>query len=66
MKKDLNFKDRTIVITGGATGIGYATAKAFYLLDANIVICGRTESKLIEAEKSLFNTRKKTQNIVYK
>jgi len=40
----------TILITGGATGIGFALAKAF-LKDNTVIICGRRKEKLAEAEK---------------
>jgi len=55
--KEYNFIGKTIVITGGATGIGFVIAKTFSQLGANIVICGRRESKLNKAERSLVNTR---------
>ena len=48
---------KTILITGGGSGLGLAMAKAFARSGANIAICGRTEEKLkkamleIEAEK---------------
>lgn len=34
----MNFKDQIVLITGGAAGIGKATAKAFNKLDATVVI----------------------------
>lgn len=41
------------VITGGATGIGYATAKYLPKENSLIIISGRRENKLIEAQKAL-------------
>lgn len=41
------------VITGGATGIGYATAKYLPKENSLIIISGRNENKLIEAQKTL-------------
>ena len=41
--------DNTILITGGATGIGLALAEQFVQLDNTVIICGRREQKLIEA-----------------
>jgi len=60
--KEINFNGKTIVITGGATGIGFVIAKTFSQLGANVVICGRKESKLKKAEESLVNSR----NIIQK
>ena len=48
-----NFKDKVIVITGGATGIGYGFAKAFGKEGAKIVISARREDRLQEAIESL-------------
>lgn len=39
-------KNKTILITGGGSGLGLEMAKKFAFLGANIAICGRTESKL--------------------
>jgi NAD(P)-dependent dehydrogenase (short-subunit alcohol dehydrogenase family) len=41
------------VITGGTTGIGLATAKEYLAEGAKVVITGRTEKTLREAEKEL-------------
>lgn len=40
----------TILITGGATGIGLALADAFLQEGNTVIICGRRESKLREAQ----------------
>ncbi len=44
-----NFKNKVIVITGGATGIGFALAKQFGNEGAKIVICGIREDKVTGA-----------------
>ncbi len=44
---------RTAVITGGATGLGYAVAEQFLHQGDNVVLNGRTESKLIDAARQL-------------
>lgn len=50
-----NYKDKVIVITGGATGIGFGYAKAFGQEGAKIVISGRRENRLQEAVTELEN-----------
>ena len=44
---------QTVIITGGATGIGFAVAEQFLERDANVVLNGRTESKLRAAAERL-------------
>jgi len=43
--KDL-YKDKTVFVTGGGSGINLGVAKNFAALGANIAICGRTQEKL--------------------
>lgn len=47
----MDISGNTVLITGGATGIGYAFAE--YLLKAGneVIICGRREDRLLEAKK---------------
>ena len=42
-----------ILITGGATGIGFSIAKEFIDSGNEVIICGRREQKLEEAKKKL-------------
>ncbi len=44
---------QTVIITGGATGLGYAIAEGFLHTGANITINGRTRSKLESAAQKL-------------
>lgn len=46
-------KGRTALITGGASGIGYAIADAFARNGCNIIITGRNESKLQQARECI-------------
>jgi uncharacterized oxidoreductase len=50
----------TVLITGGATGIGLALAKAFIHGGSEFIVCARTEEHLKEAKKILpsLHTRK--------
>lgn len=43
----------TILITGGSTGIGLAMAETFIRAGNDVLICGRRESKLLEAKHQL-------------
>ena len=46
-------KDQTVIITGGGTGMGKAMAFLAARLGANVVLCGRTASKLEEAQAAM-------------
>ena len=48
---DMNIKGRTVVITGGGTGIGKATALEFLKEGCNVAICGRRQEKLDQTKK---------------
>jgi len=48
MLKEGTFQDKTIVITGGGTGLGRSMGETLLGLGANLVICGR-RSDVIEA-----------------
>ena len=38
----------TLLITGGASGIGYALSKHFLTLNDEVIMCGRRESRLFQ------------------
>lgn len=46
IRDQLDFTGRTAIVTGGATGIGFATALQFARLGASTVICSRTADEL--------------------
>lgn len=48
----MNIEGNTILITGGATGIGFALAEAF-VKNNEVIICGRRENKLKEAKDKI-------------
>ena len=43
----------TVLITGGATGIGFALAEAFADAGSEVILCGRRRSKLQQAKTKL-------------
>ncbi|HUL62847.1 MAG TPA: SDR family NAD(P)-dependent oxidoreductase, partial [Methanocella sp.] len=43
----------TILITGGATGIGLALAEEFIKAGSEVIVCGRTEASLAAAKEKL-------------
>ena len=47
--------NRTALITGGSSGIGYAIAESFIKNGATITICGRNEKKLISSKNSIIS-----------
>lgn len=49
----MNLKGKTAVITGGNSGIGYATAKILKENGAQVIITGRSEDKVITAANDL-------------
>jgi uncharacterized oxidoreductase len=55
----MELSGNTILITGGASGIGYAFAERFLAAGSEVIICGRREDKLREAQEKhpQFHTR---------
>ncbi len=56
MSPTTNNTPQTVIITGGATGLGYAVAEQFLQQGDNVVLNGRTETKLIHAVQQLGQT----------
>ena len=53
MLKENSLKDKTILVTGGATGLGKSMAKYFLELGANIVIASRKQESLDKTANEL-------------
>lgn len=53
----MDFTNKNVVITGGSTGIGLATAKAFIGAGANVWITGRNAENLQKANAEINNPR---------
>lgn len=49
----MNLHNRTVLITGGATGIGLALARRFVASGNKVIICGRREERLEAARREL-------------
>ena len=49
----MDFKGKTVVITGGSEGVGRATAHAFADAGANLVLAARTRKNLEEGAEEL-------------
>lgn len=56
----MNFSNKNVVITGGTTGIGFATAKAFINAGANVWITGRKADNLEKAAAEINSPNLKT------
>lgn len=50
---DFELEGKTVVVTGGSKGIGFATAMTFLQEGAKVAICARREEELTEAVKEL-------------
>jgi uncharacterized oxidoreductase len=47
----MEISGNTVLITGGATGIGFALAELFLKSGNKVIICGRREERLLEAQR---------------
>ncbi len=51
----VNLKDKTVLVTGGTSGIGEATGRAYAAAGADVVITGRDEQRGQQIVESLVN-----------
>ena len=58
--------NNTILITGGGAGIGFAIAETFIKAGNEVLICGRRESKLLEAKQKYPQLRTRVCDIAKK
>jgi uncharacterized oxidoreductase len=49
----LNIDGNTVLITGGATGIGFALAETFVGAGSEVIVCGRRKGRLENAKRKL-------------
>jgi NAD(P)-dependent dehydrogenase (short-subunit alcohol dehydrogenase family) len=56
----MNFTNKNVIIIGGTTGIGFATAKEFITAGANVWITGRNALNLEKAAIEINSTKLKT------
>jgi uncharacterized oxidoreductase len=49
----LDIGGNTVLVTGGATGVGFALAEKFVNAGSVVIVCGRRKSKLQAAKQKL-------------
>lgn len=49
----MDLSEKTVLITGGSSGIGLGLAQAFHDRGSNVILCGRNEETLAAAAESL-------------
>jgi uncharacterized oxidoreductase len=47
----MKFSNKTVLVTGGTSGIGLGIAEAFYQSKSKVIVCGRNRQKLSAVEK---------------
>jgi NADP-dependent 3-hydroxy acid dehydrogenase YdfG len=60
----MEFQGKTILVTGGGSGIGLASAQAFHNLGAKVAICGRNKTKLDKASELISKSKERVLSLV--
>ena len=60
-----NFKNKTVLITGGATGIGLEIASTLFKINSNIIICSRDNKKFNKAKDYIYKNNPKSSGELY-
>ena len=63
---NIDFENKTILITGGSKGIGLELAKQFLELNANVCICSRNKKNLNSARIKLSKNLYKNKLLIIK
>tara|TARA_Y100001958_G_scaffold153556_1_gene141225 strand:+ start:1292 stop:2056 length:765 start_codon:yes stop_codon:yes gene_type:complete len=63
--KKINFKNKTVVISGGGTGIGYQIAKSFLEAQAKVIILGRRKEVLQKSIDKLIKETKISESMAF-
>jgi NAD(P)-dependent dehydrogenase (short-subunit alcohol dehydrogenase family) len=60
----VNLSGKTVVITGGSSGIGLATAKAFAAKGAHVALVARDPARLAAAKTAVEGARSESTRVV--
>lgn len=53
IKLNMQFRNQTVLITGGGSGIGLELARQLIARENKVIICGRSEERLLQAQAAL-------------